>query len=138
MRNNDDPFADLLRSLEENLQKGGGLGGPPEEGPRARPPAGNPRRFILPVLLLLLFFLFTRSLGFITDWIWFDSVGYASVFFTGYWAWAVLFLAGALIFGSSSGQCHHLTPPDLQGLRDSPVEELAEGFGLRISSFSGD
>lgn len=24
---------------------------------------------------------------------------------------------------------------DLQGLRDSPVEELAEGFGLRISTF---
>lgn len=136
MRNNDDPFADLLRSLEENLQKGGGLGGPPEEGPRARPPAGNPRRFILPVLLLLLFFLFTRSLGFITDWIWFDSVGYASVFFTGYWAWAVLFLAGALIFWLFFlGNVIISRRLDLQGLRDSPVEELAEGFGLRISSF---
>ncbi|MFN8440314.1 MAG: UPF0182 family protein [Caldilineaceae bacterium] len=136
MRNDDDPFADLLRSLEENLQRGGSLGGPPDNQPRPpRVGGGVPRRFLWGAFFLFLLILLSRSLGFITNWIWFDSVGFTSVFFTGYWAQLILFLAGAVIFWIFFlGNVIVARRLDLQGLRDSPIEQVAEGFGIRISS----
>ena len=73
MRNND-PFSDLIRSIEENLERNGGWVPPEQEEPRPIP-QGRPGRLwwiAIPILLLLLF---NFLLGFATDWAWFSSVG---------------------------------------------------------------
>ena len=63
---NDDPFADLIRSLEENLQRTSGPRPAPEEGgegvpprrPEAELPQFNARRFLwilIPIFILIFF-----------------------------------------------------------------------------------
>lgn len=97
MSRNDDPFAELLNSLEENLQRGGGW--PPSDNQtREEAQRGNPRRilwFVIPILLLVLF---NRLMAFYTDLAWYGSLGLAQVFTTRLWAQFGLFVAGALGF----------------------------------------
>jgi hypothetical protein len=106
---NDDPFADLIRSLEENLernanarqqrqQQAGGGDDPPLRRPTDDLPQFNGRRFLWILLPILFFLFFSRILGFYADWFWYDSVGYASVFFTRIWASFGLFVAAAVAF----------------------------------------
>lgn len=135
MRNND-PFEDLLRSLEENLRRTGEPappGSPPEERPVRTSPMGNPRRLLWFLIPLALFWLSTRGLGLWVRWTWFDSVGYEAVFWTRAWTQIGLFVAGALIFYAFFTLCvvlaRQLAP---WGLSNTPAALLAEAFGLRV------
>jgi hypothetical protein len=134
---NDDPFADLIRSLEESLNREnrGGSGNEPPPPNRQYPTVqGNPRPLLWLAGLLLLLFLFSRSFGFITDWIWYNSVDFGSVFMTRYRMWFQLFLAGFVIswlfLVINIIIARRLEPA---GLTDSPIERFAEGVAVRIS-----
>jgi uncharacterized protein len=132
MRNND-PFSDLIRSLEENLQKDGGWE-PPAQGPR-QPPEGNPRRLLWFLIPLLVFIFFNRVISFYADWMWYDSLGFDSVYFTRLYANLGLFLAGALIFwlivAVNVWLARRIEPA---GLANTALEQLAHAFGLRVST----
>ncbi|MEX1019458.1 MAG: UPF0182 family protein [Litorilinea sp.] len=138
MRNND-PFADLIRSLEDNLQRGGDDDPPPpaEEGGRRQPPRpqGNPRRvlwFLLPFLVLILF---NRAISFYSDWAWYESLELSSVFFTRIYANFGLFAAGAVIFWVFLAVnviiARRIEPG---GLDNTPVGQIVQAFGGRITS----
>jgi uncharacterized membrane protein (UPF0182 family) len=130
MRNND-PFADLLRSLEENLQSEGGWV-PPDDRPRQSRQA-NPRRFLWFVIPVLLLLFFGRIIAFYTDWVWFGSLGMTQVFATRLWAGLALFAAGAGLFwlflAANVWLVQRLEP---FGAGNSPVEEAAAALGLRV------
>jgi uncharacterized membrane protein (UPF0182 family) len=79
-------------------------------------------RLLVPVLIAVvaivaLFFVFT---GIYTDYLWFDSVHYASVFSTMLWTQILLFLLGAVlmvgIVGGNMMLAHRLRP-----MRDMPI-----------------
>lgn len=143
---NDDPFADLIRSLEENLernanarqqrqQQGGGGDEPPLRRPTGDLPQFNGRRFLWILLPILFFLFFSRILGFYADWFWYDSVGYASVFFTRIWASFGLFAAAAVAFWLLLAVnvliARRLEPRSFAG---SALEEIANALRLRITS----
>src|SRR5690606_36970931 len=91
-----DPFAELLNSLEENLQREGGW--IPPETPQRQTSDGGPRRilwFVIPILLLVLF---NRLMAFYTDLLWYDSLELAQVFYTRLWAQFGLFAVGTIVF----------------------------------------
>src|SRR5512134_1196816 len=95
MREND-PFGDLIRSIEENLQRDGGWVPPEQKEPR-RVPQGRPSRTWLWLLIpVAFFFAFNVGLGFLTDSAWYRSLGYESVYFTRLTASFGLFVAGVL------------------------------------------
>ena len=132
MRNND-PFADLIRSLEENLEREGDW--TPPETPR-RPVAtggGNPRRWLWVIIPILLFILLSRGLGFYANWFWYDSLGLTSVFLTRIWASFGLFAAGALIFwfflAFNMLLAQRLEP---RGLADTALDQFADAIGVRV------
>lgn len=144
---NDDPFAGLIRSLEENLERNANArqqrqqqaGGGGEEPPLPRPtgdlPQFNGRRFLWILLPILFFLFFSRILGFYADWFWYDSVGYASVFFTRIWASFGLFAAAAVAFWVLLAVnvliARRLEPRSFAG---SALEEIATALRLRITS----
>ncbi|MFN8489567.1 MAG: UPF0182 family protein [Caldilineaceae bacterium] len=132
MRNND-PFADLIRSLEENLEREGGGGRPPIDVGRPVRTAGSPRRWLWIIIPLLLLIFFFRSVGFYADWIWYNSLGLASVFVTRIQAALGLFAVAALVFwlflALNVWLAHRLEP---YGLADTPFEQIANAFGLRV------
>ena len=135
MRQND-PFADLLRSLEENLEGEGGAPPPPvEPGEAWQPRPGGSRRIVWILLPLLLLIFFNRIVSFYTDWIWYDSVGQSQVFMTRLWASFALFLVGAavvwLFMAINVWLARRLEP---SGLHRTPVEAFAEGMGISVSS----
>lgn len=131
MRNND-PFADLIRSLEENLEREGG-GRPPIDAGRPVRSGGNPRRWLWIIIPLLLLIFFFRSVGFYADWMWYNSLGLASVFVTRIQAALGLFAVAALVFwlflAFNVWLAHRLEP---YGLADTPFEQIADAFGLRV------
>ncbi|HXF62389.1 MAG TPA: UPF0182 family protein [Caldilineaceae bacterium] len=130
MRNND-PFAELLRSLEENLQSEGGWA-PPDDG-RRPVQRRNPRRFLWFIIPLLLLIFFSRIIGFYTDWIWYDSLGLAEVFTTRLWANLALFAVGGgffwLFLAANVWLAQRLERFDLAR---TPLEEIAAAVGLRV------
>jgi uncharacterized membrane protein (UPF0182 family) len=131
---NDDPFDDLIRSLEENLQRERRLPPPPRS---PQPPSSNepinPRRYLWILLPILILLSFGRILNFYTDWYWYDSLNLSSVFFTRYWSSAGLFAAGALVaflfFAGNVLLARRLEPT---GLATTVVEPLLAAFGLRV------
>ena len=138
MKDND-PFSDLIRSIEDNLQRstgdwGDGDNNPPDGTPRPMTMPANPRRllwFLLPFLVLISF---NRIVSFYTDWIWYDSLELSSVFFTRIYASLGLFVAGALVFwlffAANVVLARRLAP---HALRGSPAEQILVYFGNRIS-----
>ena len=130
MKNND-PFTDLIRSIEENLQGGGEWVPPDSSGGEVR--RGNPRRILWFLIPLLIFLFFNQVIGFLTDWSWYDSVGLTSVFRTRILARFVLFAVGALLFwvilAANVLLARRLEP---NGLRGTPVEQIVGMFGLRV------
>jgi len=143
---NDDPFADLIRSLEENLernanarqqrqQQGDGGEQPPLRRPTGDLPQFNGRRFLWILLPILFFLFFSRILGFYADWFWYDSVGYTSVFFTRIWSSFGLFVAAAVAFWLLLAVnvliARRLEPRSFAG---SALEEIANALRLRITS----
>ena len=132
MREND-PFGDLIRSIEENLQRDGGWVPPEQQEPR-RVPQGRPSRGWLWLLIpIALFFLFNVGLGFLTDSAWYRSLGYQSVYYTRIGASFGLFAAGFLIawlfITLNILLARRLEPFGLVG---TPPEQVATAFGVRI------
>lgn len=138
MRRNEDPFADLLNSLEENLQREGGWI-PPDGASREHADSGNPRRilwFILPILLLILF---NRLMTFYTDLMWYESLELGRVYLTRLWAQFGLFLVGTLFFwlflAVNVWIVHRLSHRLRLGPGGrTPLEIFADGAGFRVPS----
>lgn len=133
---NSDPFADLIRSIEENLQRGeewvppddGGGGGEP------RQPMSRPSRWwwllIIPFLFLLLF---NTIIGFLTDWSWYGSLGLDSILWTRIAASLGLFVAGFVltwIFLFVNYWIARRVEPF--GLVSTPVEQVSDATGIRV------
>ena len=95
-----DPFADLIRSIEENLQRGGDWVPPGNDSPprRVSQPSSRPNRFwwlmALPLLFLLLY---NTIVGFLADWSWHASLNFESILWTRLVAAGGLFAAGFLL-----------------------------------------
>jgi uncharacterized protein len=145
-----DPFRELIESMKEDdwrslekelLDRDGGDDGPPQGGPR-RPGGGgddgmpqpNLRVLLWLAIPFLILIFFNRGLGFYTDWLWFDSLNYASVFTTRVTASIGLFLAGAIIFwvflALNVLLARRLEP---RGLDDTPISQVAAAVGIRIT-----
>ena len=132
MREND-PFGDLIRSIEENLQRDGGWVPPEQQEPR-RVPQGRPSRAWLWLLIpIALFYAFSVGLGFLSDSAWYRSLGYQSVYYTRIGASLGLFVAGFLIawlfITLNILLARRLEPFGLVG---TPPEQVAAAFGVRI------
>ncbi len=97
MSKNNDTFADLLSSLEENLGREGGWV-PPEGGGRPEGPRRNPRRILWIIIPLAVLILFSRLIAFYADLMWYESISLTQVFTTRLWAQFTLFILGALVF----------------------------------------
>ena len=94
---NYDPFSDLIRSIEENLQRDGGMNEPGDE-PRPVNAPRPPRRLLwILFVLFLLFVLYNVGLGFLSDLVWFGSLGYESILWTRVTASFGLFVAATLL-----------------------------------------
>ena len=130
---NYDPFSDLIRSIEENLERDGGWNGPGEE-PRPVNSPRPPRRlwwFIL--ALFLLFLLYNVGIGFLADLTWFGSLGYDAVLWTRVMASLGLFVVSTLftfLFIAVNVLIARRLEPF--GLVDTPPEQVAAAFGLRL------
>jgi uncharacterized membrane protein (UPF0182 family) len=133
MRNND-PFADLLRSLEENLQREGGW--PPADGARGMSGGdGGSRRILWFLLPLVLLILLNRLMVFYADLLWYDSLDWGEVFLTRLWASFGLFGVGALafwLFVTVNILIARRLAPKRAGR--TPLEAFAEGAGVRVAS----
>src|SRR5690606_9445059 len=133
---NRDSFAELLRSLEENLEDDGGWIPPDEPGPRGQPPQGNPRRILWILLPLLLLIFFNRIVSFYTDYIWYDSLGLSDVFVTRLYASLALFVVSTLVFwlflAANVWIARRLEP---RGTLRTPLEEFASAVGVRVTTF---
>jgi len=132
MREND-PFGDLIRSIEENLQRDGGWVPPEQQEPR-RVPQGRPSRAWLWLLIpVALFFFFNVGLGFLSDSAWYRSLGYESVYYTRIGASLGLFVAGFLtawLFITLNILLARRLEPF--GIVGTPPEQVAAAFGMRI------
>jgi uncharacterized membrane protein (UPF0182 family) len=132
---NTDPFADLLRSLENDLGREGGAPPPPRREEPWEPRPGGSRWILWVLLPLLLFIFFSRLVGFYTNWIWYDSVGQSQVFVTRLWASFALFLVGALVVwlfvAANVWLARRLEP---RSLYRTPLEAFAAGIGVSIST----
>ena len=129
---NSDPFSDLIRSIEENLQGNGDWEPPEGEGERPQM-AGNPRRLLWFIIPVLIFLFFNRGLGIYTDYLWYDSLSFSSVFTTRISAWLALFVVVGLIFwlflALNVLLARRLEP---NGLNGTPIAQVAYAFGVRI------
>jgi uncharacterized membrane protein (UPF0182 family) len=134
---NPDPFADLIRSIEENLQRGGDWIPPDDERPQ-RPSRGRSNRWwwllLIPFLFLILY---NTILSFLVDWAWHASLNLESILWTRISASLGLFVAGFL-FTWLFLYVNYLIVRRLEpsGLISTPVEQFAEASGLRISTIA--
>lgn len=126
-----DPLSDLIQSIEENLQGGGWE---PVDKDAPPPASGNPRRFLWYLLPLLLLLFFNRILGFYTNFIWYDSVGLASVFSTRLYASLTLMAVGAvtfwIFFAVNIFIARRIDPFALRG---TSLEQTASALKVRIA-----
>jgi hypothetical protein len=130
----DDPFDELLRTLEDRLGRGGDLPPPddmPQQTSESRP---RSRRWLWLILVFIFFLLGGRIIGFLVDWTWFSSVGYVSVFWTHYVWWFSFFAAGSLIFylfyAANVILARRIEP---WALVDTPLQQIIASFGLRVT-----
>jgi len=152
---NDDPFSDLIRSLEENLQRGGtnrpkdgedgdddndnggggGGGWIPPQRTEMEMPEFNARRFLWILLPILLLIFFNRIMSFYTDWLWYDSLDFSSVFFTRLWSQFGLFIAvsiGYWLFLAVNVLLARRIEP--KGFAGTAFEQIAQAMRIRISA----
>ncbi|MCC6165624.1 MAG: UPF0182 family protein [Caldilineaceae bacterium] len=131
MRDND-PFAELIRSLEDKLQ-GEGDWVPPDEPPRPRPQPGAPRRYLWWVIPLLLLLFFNQIISFYSDFVWYQSLGLEQVFTTRLWARLALFALGAGLFwlfvAFNVWLVRRLEP---FGLERTPLQVTAAALGIQV------
>ena len=88
------------------------------------------RRFGLLLALLLAVFVFAgRVVAFYVDYLWYESIGYTQVFFTGFWTGLTLFVGGAVLFLAL------FWPSTLWALRQG--RRLARGAPVRVEPVIG-
>ena len=112
--NGRDPFRDLLEQLQQREQveqtngngnltpsEGGGGNSDSDDGDSViheeRPSFGG-RRLVWSVVLFLLITLSTRILGYFTDWLWFESLEFTSVYVTRILASGVTLVTSTAVF----------------------------------------
>lgn len=126
-----DPFSELIRSIEENLQ--GGNWEPVNED-QEPPPPGNPRRLLWVFLPLLLLLFFNRIIHFYTDFIWYQSLNLEPLFYTRIYASFAIFLTSAVLFwlflAVNVFIARRLEP---FGLVNTPIDQIAQLFGINIT-----
>ncbi|MBI1294634.1 UPF0182 family protein [bacterium] len=146
-----DPFRELIENLNEEdwksierelLDRDGGNGGPGDGGRRpggggsggGEVPQGSLRALWWIIVPFLLLTLFNRGLSYYTDWLWYDSLEFASIFITRITASIGLLVVGALIFwiflALNVLLARRLEP---RGLDDTPISQIAEALGVRIT-----
>ncbi|MBX3001305.1 MAG: UPF0182 family protein [Caldilineaceae bacterium] len=146
-----DPFRELIESLNEEdwksienelLDRDGGNGGPGDGGRRPggggggnpEMPEGNLRMIWWIAIPFLLLTFFNRGLSFYTNWLWYESMEFASVFMTRITASVGLLVAGALIFwiflAVNVLLARRLEP---HGLDNTPISQIASAIGVRIT-----
>lgn len=128
-------FADLIRSIEENLQRGGDDWVPPDDGRPVRPRAPRPSRWwLLLVIPFIILLLFNTIVGFLANLVWHASLGYESILWTRVLAALGLFIAGFgltwLVLAINFWIARRVEP---RGLAMSPLTQFAEAFGVRAS-----
>lgn len=132
---NADPFADLIRSIEENLQRGGDDWSPPDDERPVRPLSPRPSRWwLLLVIPFIILLLFNTIVGILADWVWHASLGYESILWTRVLAAVGLFVAGfgvSWLFLAVNFWIARRVEP--RGLAASPLTQFAELFGVRVS-----
>ena len=128
-----DPFTDLIRSIEENLQRNGGWV-PPDDGQPPPRPIRRPNRIWWLLLIPVLFFMFFNAIvGFLADWAWFASLDLSSILFTRVGAWFGLFLAGTAVAGLILGvNLYIVRRLEPHGLTGTTLEQVVEAFGVRM------
>ena len=104
MKSNDS-FADLIRSIEQNMQQmqqGNGPkeppynnGGDPNGAPEMEINSPGFLWFLIPLAVLLFF---NQGISYYADWVWYESLNLTSVFTTRILASVGLFAGGAIIF----------------------------------------
>lgn len=132
---NSDPFADLIRSIEENLQRDGGWT-PPDDNRPERPLPSRPSRWWWLLLIPFFFFLlFNSFVGFLADWVWHASLALESILWARVWASLALFAVGFgatwLFLAANYWIVRRIEP---FGLTNTPLEQIAEAFGVRIGA----
>ncbi|MEZ4616911.1 MAG: UPF0182 family protein [Caldilineaceae bacterium] len=144
---NDDPFADLIRSLEENLQRGetsgrqpgddeeGGGWIPPQRTANPEVPEFNGRRLLWILVPLFILIFFNRIISFYTDWLWYQSLNFSSVFLTRLWSQFGLFAAVAAAFWIFLAVniiiARRIEP---RGFAGTPFEQIAAALRWRLTS----
>lgn len=134
---NPDPFADLIRSIEENLQRDGDWIPPDDERPERRPRGRSNRWWWLLLIPFLFLILYNTILSFFADWSWHASLNLESILWTRISASLGLFVVGFL-FTWLFLYVNYLIVRRLEpsGLISTPVEQFAEASGLRISTIA--
>ena len=126
-----DPFSDLIKSIEENLQGGNWE---PVSNDQEPPPPGNPRRLLWLFLPLLLLLFFNRFVHFYTDLIWYRSLNLDSIFYTRIYASFGIFLTSAIFFwlflAVNVFIARRIEP---FGLANTPIEQVARLFGINVT-----
>ncbi len=145
-----DPFRELIDSLndedwpsieEELLDRGGGNDGPGDGGRRpgggggggSPMPQGSLRGLWWIIIPFLVITFFNRSLSYYADWLWYQSLEYASVFTTRITASLTLLTVGAIFFWLfvmlNVLLARRFEP---RGLDETPLSQIALAFGLRV------
>ena len=141
------PFQEVLENLneddweqiEEELQQDDdgppGPGTPSRGGGNGGQGRGGGGRLLWWMLLpFLVLILFNTGLGFVTDWLWYDSLSLTPVYITRIVASMGLFAAGAfafwLFFVANVLVVRRLNP---QGLSGTPVMEVIQSVGVRLT-----
>ena len=130
---NYDPFSDLIRSIEENLQRDGGINEPGDEPRQVNAPRPPRRLLWILFVLFVLFVLYNVGLGFVSDLVWFGSLGYEAMLWTRVAASFGLFVTVTLLtwlfIAVNVLIARRLDP---FGLVDTPPEQIAAAFGVRV------
>jgi len=127
---NTDPFADLIRSIEENLQRGGDWSPPDDERPVRQPPPRPSRWWLLLLIPVVILLLFNTVVGFLANWVWHASLGFEAILWTRVMAALALFAAGFgltwLILAANYWIARRVNPDG-----GATIEQFAAAFGLR-------
>lgn len=140
--NGQDPFREFIKQMQDRegealVPSGAGNSGS-SGGDSAAIDEESPRTsrlgFYWVGLAFLLFFLGSRLLTYYTDWLWFDSLNFTSVYFTRILASGITFLVGAIVFWLIlAGNVALATRLNNRG-GSSPLDSLASStLGFRVT-----
>ncbi len=87
-----------MNSLEKKWQRWFPESAGSERTPTAQVGRGISKRFLIPAVILALFVLLSVAKGIYTEWLWFNSLGYGSVYVTVLKAKVLTFFSAAAVF----------------------------------------